>query len=554
MKNPKAMINLHQILPLFVLVLSISLLAFPSSAKPDDKAFVRCLLNREPSTSTIIYTRSNSSFLSVLDFLAQNARFLTPETLKPRVILRPHKESQIQAAFYCGRKHDLQMRVRSGGHDFEGASYVSRKPFFLLDMFNFQSLSVDSKSKTAWIGVGRSLGQTYYDIYTINSSLALTGGFWPTVGVGGHISGGGYGAFTRQHGLAADNVLDARIIDVNGRILDRKSMGEDLFWAIRGGVGSDFGVILSYKMRLVEVPPTAVVFHVNRTLEQNAVQLVYKWQQIARSLPVELTLTVQPRCVAQAGTGNVTAQAEFITAYRGGGVDDLLSVFGRFFPELGLTREDCHVVTWIEVYPFLIDVRYDNLRDIMTNRNPLGGRNPFKWKVDFAQDPIPPEGLQKIFDHLFKIPPQASQLGWTIFGGGVMDIIPPSRIPFPHRGKLMIMRQIVFWNANDTKEVVQSRLNWVRNLHDITGAYVPSNPRAQYADYRDFDLGVNKLYGKTSLERARKWGLPYFGGNFDRLVRVKSLVDRENYLESEQSFPVQPAKFRFSENSGVAVE
>ncbi|KAL4564121.1 hypothetical protein LXL04_028173 [Taraxacum kok-saghyz] len=48
-------------------------------------------------------------------------------------------------------------------------------------------------------------------------------------GVGGHFSGGGYGNMMSKYGLSVDNIIDAEIIDVNCRLLNRESMGEDLF-------------------------------------------------------------------------------------------------------------------------------------------------------------------------------------------------------------------------------------------------------------------------------------------------------------------------------------
>ena len=70
--------------------------------------------------------------------------------------------------------------------------------------------------------------------------MIIQTGICPSVGIGGHISGGGFGTLVRKHGLAADHVVDAYLIDVNGKILDRKSMGEDVFWAIRGGSATSF--------------------------------------------------------------------------------------------------------------------------------------------------------------------------------------------------------------------------------------------------------------------------------------------------------------------------
>ena len=48
-----------------------------------------------------------------------------------------------------------------------------------------------------------------------------------------------------------DNVVDALMVDVEGKLFDRKSMGEDLFWAITGGGEASFGVVLAYKIKLV---------------------------------------------------------------------------------------------------------------------------------------------------------------------------------------------------------------------------------------------------------------------------------------------------------------
>ncbi|XVE58578.1 hypothetical protein DITRI_Ditri04bG0180700 [Diplodiscus trichospermus] len=227
--------------------------------------FIRCLSlrsNDSPSISRLIYTRNNSTYSSVLESTKRNRRFSTPDTPKPLVIVTPLRTSHIQATIYCSRKRGLQIRTRSGGHDFE------------------VDVDVDVENRVAWVQSGATLGELYFRIAEKGRTLAFPAGTCHTVGIGGYFSGGGFGLLFRKYGLAADNTINAQLIDVNGRILDRKSMGEDLFWAMRGSGGGSFGIVLAWKLNLVPVPATVTVFTVSKTLEQDAIKLARRWQYV----------------------------------------------------------------------------------------------------------------------------------------------------------------------------------------------------------------------------------------------------------------------------------
>ncbi|GJX68757.1 berberine bridge enzyme-like protein 8 [Tanacetum coccineum] len=159
--------------------------------------FVHCLNNRsDPSfpITGLIYTQDNSSFPSVLQAYIQNLRFNKSTTPKPILVITASHVSHIQAVVVCGKEHGLLMKTRSGGHDYEGLSYVTNTnlPFFIVDMFNLRSINVSVEDETAWVQAGATRGEVYYRIAEKSNQLGFPAGVCPTVGVGGHFSGGGY--------------------------------------------------------------------------------------------------------------------------------------------------------------------------------------------------------------------------------------------------------------------------------------------------------------------------------------------------------------------------
>ncbi|RFU71833.1 fad binding domain-containing [Trichoderma arundinaceum] len=95
-------------------------------------------------------------------------------------------------------------------------------------------------------------GSEMYDIYSAadKHGQAIVGGGGKTVGIGGYITGGGHSILAPRYGLAADNVWQMEIVTPRGDIVvANEDRHRDLFWAMRGGGGSTFGVITSVTLK-----------------------------------------------------------------------------------------------------------------------------------------------------------------------------------------------------------------------------------------------------------------------------------------------------------------
>ncbi|KAK7322341.1 hypothetical protein VNO77_25720 [Canavalia gladiata] len=147
--------------------LILLLLILCSASTLVETKFRQCMLAQVDANSEsiekTIFTFSSSLYSQVLDSLEQNPRWLNSSS-KPLIILTPYHESEIQAAILCSKELGMHIRVRSGGHDYEGLSYLCKAPFVMVDFINMCSIYINLADETAWVQAGATLGELYYKI------------------------------------------------------------------------------------------------------------------------------------------------------------------------------------------------------------------------------------------------------------------------------------------------------------------------------------------------------------------------------------------------------
>ncbi|KAM0002872.1 putative tetrahydroberberine oxidase [Helianthus debilis subsp. tardiflorus] len=527
----------------FILVLSFSFsvswgsLSSILDTTPSFQTFITCIQSNSVNFTTfsqLIFTPGNSSYLPIWEYSANNLRLVQPSTPKPSIIVTPTDESQIRTALLCTKQSGYEIRIRCGGHDFEGISYTADVPFVMLDLINMRSIDVNVENRTAWVQGGAVLGEVYYAISQKTNTLYFPAGICPAVGVSGYLGGGGYGNLVRKYATAGDNVLDVRFMDVNGNVLDRKSMGEDLFWALRGGGVSNFGIALAWKLNLVPVPERVTIFMVNLTLEQGATDIFYKYQHVAPNLDPDLLLRVQINSENIGNTTKKTIRMLFHSLYLGG-IDTLIPLLDENFPELNVTREICEEVRMVQTSLLFAGLTTTTPVETLLNRTAIP-RTSIKSKSDYVRTPIPKSGLRKIWKKMFENDNSEAMVMYTF--GGKNSEYSETAIPYPHRAGVLyqVLKSInLIDQESPTTPTSLRRLAWLRSFDETLEPYVSKNPREAYFNYNDLDLGV----GNATYEEASVWGERYWKrDNFMRLIRIKARVDPDNFFRHPQSIPV----------------
>ncbi|KAL7621938.1 hypothetical protein AAE478_007438 [Parahypoxylon ruwenzoriense] len=194
--------------------------------------------------------------------------------------------SQIQLAINMARNLNLRLVIKNTGHDYgaksTGAGALSLWTHNMKDIRYYEDYEEGSYKGPAFkMGAGVQVFEAYKTAHERNLTIvgaegkvrlskptnllnkSMANQCPQTVGLtGGYILGGGHSPLSSIYGMAADQVLSMEIVTADGRFVTAsETSNPDLFWALRGGGGSTYGVVTSMVIKAFpEILVTTMTF------------------------------------------------------------------------------------------------------------------------------------------------------------------------------------------------------------------------------------------------------------------------------------------------------
>ncbi|KAF4776448.1 FAD-dependent monooxygenase [Colletotrichum scovillei] len=182
----------------------------------------------------------------------------------PQYVVNATTEEQVATAMGWASSRNIRIVIKGTGHDLNGRS--SGAYSLSIWTHNFKQLEYhpewrspsDNRTETALtLGSGHNWGSASRGAAKFGK--VVVGGVDETVGVGGHMQGGGHGPLSSTYGLAADQILQVRVVTTDGQILvANEAQNQDLLWAVRGGGAGQYGLVSEYVIK-ANPPPGNVV-------------------------------------------------------------------------------------------------------------------------------------------------------------------------------------------------------------------------------------------------------------------------------------------------------
>mmetsp|Transcript_22342 Transcript_22342/g.34713 ORF Transcript_22342/g.34713 Transcript_22342/m.34713 type:complete len:442 (-) Transcript_22342:103-1428(-) len=165
---------------------------------------------------------------------------------------------QVKNCLDFANKHNLAVCVAGTGHDYLNRHNCERGLFIRMALMKNITWDLDDERNPQGGSVTSGPGNVFEELQASAAPFGryIASGWCSTVGIVGWSIGGGHGPFAPSVGLGVDNILEIEIMTAATEIVTANSThNTDIFWALKGGGGSTWGVILSITVKGHLNPP-----------------------------------------------------------------------------------------------------------------------------------------------------------------------------------------------------------------------------------------------------------------------------------------------------------
>ncbi|TCJ35420.1 FAD-binding oxidoreductase [Parafrankia sp. BMG5.11] len=461
------------------------------------------------------------------------------DRIRPRAIAYCASPADVAAGVAFARSTGIPFTARAGGHSYGGYSTTSG---LLLDVSTLNAVHPGIRSGMggatggtgtpgsgiATIGAGAQLVDVYAQLAA--AGAALPAGSCPTVGIAGLTLGGGIGVVGRRHGLTCDRMLAAEVVLASGEIIQVDGQRDaDLFWALRGGGGGNFGVVTSFTFATHRATPLTLFTY--RWPWAAAAVVVAAWQEwnLRPGAPDELWSTcVITTAPTPNGTGTPTIRISGVISEPPGVPSSARALLAELVDAVGSAPTSTFAAQREPLEAMLIEAGCSG-RTVaqchLAGRSPGGALERVAQLAasNFLTEPLSAAGSEALLGAIESRQREAGlRSGGVILDswGGAIGRVGAGETAFVHRDVLASAQYIAGYDVRDSADLRRRNAEWLRAT---VAAMAPHVSASAYQNYIDPEL--------------RNWAEAYYGTNLPRLRSVKSAYDPDNVFRFAQSIP-----------------
>ncbi len=513
----------------FLKALSGSAAALAANARYpfDDVNFVDA---KHKLTSNTVITPDDPRYHTLVK--GNNARF----TAAPRAIHLCADEEGIANALEATMAHsNRKITVRSGGHCYENF-VTDNAGGVLCDVSSMKNIERETNGLYG-IEAGCTIGDTYTQLYN-KYGVTLPIGTCFSVGLGGHITGGGFGVTTRQLGLCVDflQAVSLGYVDENERVVTRtfnldNPDERDVVWAHQGGGGGNFGIISKFWFKDLPKAPGEV----------RTIGLSWDWERLSYDAFHDLVKafsqfqeqhsepgTPYSNLYSSMGLRHRTGQRLTVSAQYIGDHPEILEEFIDHMQSNVRVQPVCRSADGTEhTGNFNACVQSTQWYDLTLRQAGGGdGTTRMKYKSTYMKRAFPDRQIKVLYKYLSEEPPPPANWFTLLMDayGGEANQFPSDATALPQRDSAFKMQYILGWKdaSNDTVCIEWLRAFYRDMYADTGGEPMPNDVQdGCYVNYCDADL--------------ENWPYLYYKDNYPKLQRVKTRLDPHNIFHHAQS-------------------